>query len=85
MEIVGMSIVTFETDVVNLQMTLSQKNCHRIKSSKLTILVSSCWKKILRINAHSYFILSLDRRCCILSGSPCTVGCGYLVTGLGDG
>ena len=43
-------------------MTLPQKNGHRIKtpSSKLTILVSSCWKKnCIRNNAHNFFILSL--------------------------
>ena len=46
----------------NLKMTLPQKNGHRIKtpSSKLTILVSSCWKKnFIRNNAHNFFILSL--------------------------
>ena len=43
-------------------MTLPQKNGHRIKmpSSKLTILVSSCWgKNFIRNNAHNFFILSL--------------------------
>ena len=44
------------------KMTLPQKNGSRIKtpSSKLKILVSSCWKKnFIRNNAHNYFILSL--------------------------
>ena len=43
-------------------MTLPQKNGHRIKtpSSKLTILVSTYWKKnFIRNNAHSFFNLSL--------------------------
>ena len=43
-------------------MTLPQKNGNRIKtpSSKLTILVSSCWEKnFIRNNAHNFFILSL--------------------------
>ena len=43
-------------------MTLPQKNGHGIKtpSSKLTILVSSCWEKnFIRNNAHNFFILSL--------------------------
>ena len=43
--------------------SLPQKSHHRIKtpSSKLTILVSSCWKKnfIRNNNAHNFFILSL--------------------------
>ena len=45
-----------------LKMTLPQKNSHRIQtpSSKLMILVSSCWKKnFIRNNGHSLFILSL--------------------------
>ena len=45
-----------------LKMTLPQKNGHRIKTptSKLMILVSSCWKKnFIRNNAHNFFILSL--------------------------
>ena len=44
-----------------LKMTLPQKNGHRIKtpSSKLMILVSSCWKNNFRcIDAHKSFILS---------------------------
>ena len=43
-------------------MTLPQKNGHRIKtpSSKLTILVSSCWEKnFVRNNAHNFSLLSL--------------------------
>ena len=43
-------------------MTLPQKNGHRIKmpSSKLTILVSSCWgKNFIHNNAQNFFILSL--------------------------
>ena len=45
-----------------LKMTLPQKNGHRIQtpSSKLMILVSSCWKKnFIYDNGHSLFILSL--------------------------
>ena len=45
-----------------LKMTLPQKNGHRIQtpSSKLMILVSSCWKKnLIRNNGHSLFILPL--------------------------
>ena len=45
-----------------MKMTLPQKNIHRIKkpSSKLTILVSSCWENnFIRNNAHNFFILSL--------------------------
>ena len=45
-----------------LKLTLPQKNGSRIKmpSSKLTILVSSCWEKnFIRNNAHNFFILSL--------------------------
>ena len=45
-----------------MKMTLPQKNGHRIKtpSSKLTILVSSCWEKnFIRNNAYNFFILSL--------------------------
>ena len=43
-------------------MTLPQKNGHGIKSpsSKLMILVSSCWKKnCIQNNAHNLFILFL--------------------------
>ena len=49
MEIYRTSIVTFETEVANFEMTLPQKNGHRIEtsSSKLMILASSCWKRIL--------------------------------------
>ena len=45
-----------------LKMTLPQKSGHRIQtpSSKLMILVSSCWKNnFIRNNGHSLFILSL--------------------------
>ena len=45
-----------------LKMTLPQENSHRTQmpSSKLMILVSSCWKKnFIRNNGHSLFILSL--------------------------
>ena len=44
------------------KMTFAQKNGSRIKvpSSKLTILVSSCWENnFIRNNAHNFFILSL--------------------------
>ena len=54
--------MTFEIEGQILKMTLPQKNGHRIKtpSSKLTILVSSCWEKnFIRNNAHNFFILSL--------------------------
>ena len=53
--------MTFEIWQI-LKMTLPQKNGHRIQtpSSKLTMLVSSCWeKKFIRNNAHNFFILSL--------------------------
>ena len=45
-----------------LKMTLPQKNGHRIKtpSSKLTIFMSSYWKKnFIRNNANNFFSLSL--------------------------
>ena len=45
-----------------LKMTLPQKNGHRIKtpSSKLTILVSSCWENnFIRNNVHNFLILYL--------------------------
>ena len=45
-----------------LKITLPQKNGSRIKtpSSKLTILVSSCWEKhYTNNNAHKFFILFL--------------------------
>ena len=62
-KICGTSIVTFEIEGQILKMTLPQKNGHRIKtpSSKLTILVSSCWGKnfFIHNNAHNSFILSL--------------------------
>ena len=53
---------TFEIEEQILKMTLPQKNGHRIKTplSKLTILVSSYWKKnCIRNNAHNFLILSL--------------------------
>ena len=52
----------FEIEGQILKMALPQKNGHRIKtpSSKLTILVSSCWEKnFIRNNTHNFFILSL--------------------------
>ena len=58
----GYVIVTFETEVANFEITLPQKHGHRIKtpSSKLMILVSSCWENnSIRNNAHDFFILSL--------------------------
>ena len=72
--------MTFEIEEQILKMTLPQKNGHRIKtpSSKLTILVSSYWKKnFIRNNAYTILILSprflaiIDRMGCILSGPPC--------------
>ena len=81
MEIFGTSIVTFETEVANFENYIASENGHRMQtpSSKLMILVSSCWKKnFIRNNGHSLFILFLvfleiiDRKCCIiLSGPPC--------------
>ena len=60
MEIFGM---TFETEVANFENDIaSLKNGHRIQtpSSKLMILVSTCWKKnFIPNNGHSLFILSL--------------------------
>ena len=58
----GTQIVTFELEGQILKVTLPQKNGHRIKtpSSKLTILVSSCWgKNFIHNNTHTFFILSL--------------------------
>ena len=52
----------FEKEGQILKMTLPQRNGDRIKtpSSKLTILVSSCWEKNDRNNdAHKFFILLL--------------------------
>ena len=75
-----------------LKMTLPQKKRptgHRIQtpSSKLMILVSSCWEKNdIRNNGHSLFILSLvffeiiECKCCFLSGPPCTCIPGPLIT-----
>ena len=69
-----------------LKMTLPQKNGHRIQtpSSKLMILVSSCWKNnFIRNNGHSFvysvphFVEIIDRKCCILSGPPCINGQYY--------
>ena len=60
-KIFGTYIVTFEIEGQILKMTLPQKNGHRIitPSSKLTILVSSYYKKnFIRNNAHKCFILS---------------------------
>ena len=54
--------MTFEIEGPILKMTLPQKNGHRIKtlSSKLTILVSSCWEtNFICNNAHNYLILLL--------------------------
>ena len=54
--------MTFEKEGQILKMALPQKNGHRIKtpSSKLTILVSSCWEKnFICNNAHNFFIPSL--------------------------
>ena len=56
----GTYIVTFEIEGQILKMTLPQNNGHRIKtpSSKLMILVSSCWgKNSTQNNAHNFFIL----------------------------
>ena len=61
------------------KITLPQKNGSRIKmpSSKLTILVSSCWEKNYTNNdAHKFFnsvprfLEIIDRKCCILFGPP---------------
>ena len=62
LNIFGTLIVTFEIEGQILKITLPQKSGHRIKtsSSKLTILVSSCWEKnFIRNNVHNFFILSL--------------------------
>ena len=83
-EIVGTSIMTFETELQILKMTLPQKNGHRIKtpSLKFMILVSSCWKKNFIRNYANHFVPRfleiIDRRCCILSGPPC-IGYAYLL------
>ena len=79
---------TFEIEEQILKMTLPQKNGHRIKtpSSKLTILVSSYWKKnFIRNNAHKMFhsvprfLEIIDQKCCILSGPPCIMNDSYLI------
>ena len=69
-----------------LKMTFPQKNGHRIKtpSSKLVILVSSCWKKFfLRINVHHYFIQSLVFLKLVIVGVAFFLGhpvfCNYLL------
>ena len=62
MEIFGTSIVTFETEVASFENDIASENGHRIQtpSSKLIILVSTCWKKnFIRNNGHSLFSLSL--------------------------
>ena len=55
--LVTMSIVTFETEVANFENDIpSEKRPYRINtpSSKLVILVSSCWKKFfLRIKMYT--------------------------------
>ena len=60
------------------KMTLPQKNGSRIKtpSSKVTILVSDCLKKQL-FHSVSRFLEIIDRKCSILSGTPCMT-CSYL-------
>ena len=58
----GMSLRLLRPKWQIFKMTLPQKNGHGIKtpSSKLMILVSSCWKKnCIQNNAHNLFILSL--------------------------
>ena len=70
--------MTFEIGGQILKITLPQKNSRRIKtpSSKLMILVSSCWEKnFMHNNAHNFhsvprFLEIIDRKCCILSGPP---------------
>ena len=44
----------------NLENYIASEKGHRIKTPKLTFLVSSCWEKnFIRNNAHNFLILSL--------------------------
>ena len=73
---------------------LPQKNgqkSKRLNSSKLTILVSSCWGNFSYTKMHTTFSFCpccleiIDRKCCILSGPPCINvvyrGCDHFVHG----
>ena len=60
--ILGTTIVTFQMEVANSENDIVSGNGHRIKtpSSKLMILVSSCWEKnYMCHNTHNFVILSL--------------------------